>query len=472
MPSRSGSRNPQNRPRPTRATRRQGTEARTHALPWARPRLRFDLPESPETGAVPVVDEAEAPASAASQLTGAELGAGDSGDSAAEAARGIEGGRAAVHLAADDVAPVRPASASHDEGSIPEAQPTVAARPVQTGFLLTVGVGLALLGYYVLVNVGALGGWITGALFIALGLDPVVRWGESHGIARRWGVLGVLVGLAGAVALLATVVIPAVASQTVSFLNHFPESFNQFLDSDTMRTLDHEWGIRDRIGEESQKFFQTALSDSNAVGGFLNSLVNAGSTIAQIITGFLVVVFLAVYFLASLPTMKAWGVRLAPRSRRRRVAGLTEKITTSVGNYVMGQAVVAILNAVFALVVMSVLGMPFPLLLALIVAMLAFIPLVGGVAAGVLVTLFALVVDWQTAVVYAICYFAYLQVEAYVISPRIMKRAVAVPAPVAVIAVAAGGALWGVLGALIAIPTAASGLLLVREVLVPRQDRR
>ena len=71
-----------------------------------------------------------------------------------------------------------------------------------------------------------------------------------------------------------------------------------------------------------------------------------------------------------------------------------------------------------------------------------------------------------------ICYFAYLQVEAYFISPRIMKRAVAVPAAVAVIAVAGGGALWGVLGAIIAIPVAASGLLLVREVFVPRQDAR
>ena len=84
----------------------------------------------------------------------------------------------------------------------------------------------------------------------------------------------------------------------------------------------------------------------------------------------------------------------------------------------------------------------------------------------------ALMQGWQTALIYAICYFAYLQVEAYFISPRIMKRAVAVPAAVAVIAVAGGGALWGVLGAIIAIPVAASGLLLVREVFVPRQDAR
>lgn len=104
--------------------------------------------------------------------------------------------------------------------------------------------------------------------------------------------------------------------------------------------------------------------------------------------------------------------------------------------------------------------------------LLAFIPLVGGVIAGVVVSLVATLGGWNTVVPYALCYFGYLQVEAYLVSPRIMSRAVAVPGAVAIVAVAAGGALWGVLGALIAIPTAAAGLLLVREVFVPRQDAR
>ena len=73
---------------------------------------------------------------------------------------------------------------------------------------------------------------------------------------------------------------------------------------------------------------------------------------------------------------------------------------------------------------------------------------------------------------FAAVYFVYLQIEAYVISPRVMARAVSVPAAVAVIAVIAGGALLGVLGALMAIPLAAALLLLVREVFIPRQDAR
>jgi predicted PurR-regulated permease PerM len=105
------------------------------------------------------------------------------------------------------------------------------------------------------------------------------------------------------------------------------------------------------------------------------------------------------------------------------------------------------------------------------VALLAFIPLVGGMIAGVVVVLISLTEGWQTAAIYAVCYFAYLQFEAYFISPRIMQKAVAVPGAVAVISVIAGGSLLGVLGALIAIPTAAAILLLLKEIYIARQDK-
>jgi predicted PurR-regulated permease PerM len=120
---------------------------------------------------------------------------------------------------------------------------------------------------------------------------------------------------------------------------------------------------------------------------------------------------------------------------------------------------------------MSIVGVPFALLLAFVVALLAFIPLVGGMIAGIVVLLVSLSVGWQTAAVYGISYFAYLQFEAYFISPRVMQKAVAVPGAVAVISVIAGGSVLGVLGALIAIPTAAAILLLVKEIYIVRQDK-
>lgn len=419
-------------------------------IPGAKPRPRFEIPD------VQPLHEVKGLSAAGKDIESGRLGATASSED----------------IPSDSPGETAPASSDAEQSDAGVPPITLVRHPVQFGFLATVGVGLALMCYYLAVNVGALGGWITGAMFIALGLDPIVRWFERRGLPRLAGVIVVLLCFVGLIVLMATVVIPTIARQALGFINGFPDTFNDFLNSDFMTDINQQFGIRDRINSEAGNFLSHIFSDSGLVGNFLNSLINAGSTVAQVVTGILIVMFLALYFVTSLPAIKAWGVRLAPRSKRPRVAELTEKITSSVGNYVMGQGIVAILNALFSLILMSIIGVPFPLLCAFVVLLLAFIPLVGGVVAGILVTFIALVQGWQTALIYAIFYFGYLQVEAYFISPRIMKRAVAVPGAVAVIAVAAGGALWGVLGAIIAIPVAASALMLIREVFITRQDQR
>ena len=342
--------------------------------------------------------------------------------------------------------------------------------PVAFGFLMTVGVGLALLAYYIFNNVGALVGWVTGAIFIALGLDPIVRRLESWGIKRGIGVIAVLAGFAGAVTGLVMTIGPIISEQASKFIHYAPGIYQNTIDSDWYHELDQRFNISTWVNENVPKFLESTFSSSQ-VNSFMSSLVTAGSTLAQSVTGVIIVLFLSLYFLTSMDTIKAWGVRLAPASKRVRVKYITDKITDSVGNYVMGQAMVAILNALFAFFIMLFLGFSFPQLMALVVMILAFIPLVGGVIALILTSLILLTQDWSLALWFAVAYFVYLQVESYMISPRIMARAVSVPAGVAIIAVAAGGALWGVLGALIAIPVAASVLILVREVFIPRQDQ-
>jgi predicted PurR-regulated permease PerM len=100
------------------------------------------------------------------------------------------------------------------------------------------------------------------------------------------------------------------------------------------------------------------------------------------------------------------------------------------------------------------------------------VPLVGPVIAFVLITSFSLLSGVETAIAVAIFYLIYLQIDAYLISPRVMKKAVSIPSAAVVIAALAGGTLMGVLGALIAIPLAASALLIVREVWMPKQELR
>jgi len=104
--------------------------------------------------------------------------------------------------------------------------------------------------------------------------------------------------------------------------------------------------------------------------------------------------------------------------------------------------------------------------------LLGLIPLVGSITAATIASLVALSVSPTTALIVAVSYIIYMQIEAYVITPRIMSRAIEVPGAVVVVAALAGGALLGVLGALVAIPIAASIILIIRQVLVPYQDQR
>jgi predicted PurR-regulated permease PerM len=136
----------------------------------------------------------------------------------------------------------------------------------------------------------------------------------------------------------------------------------------------------------------------------------------------------------------------------------------------MGQMTIAFINATLGFIVMSIIGVPFPLLLAFIAFVFALIPLVGPVSGAVVITLVALSASPLTALIIAIYYAIYLQLEAYLISPRVMRKAVDVPGAVVVVAALAGGALLGVLGALVAIPVAASIILIIRQVWMPRQD--
>lgn len=361
-----------------------------------------------------------------------------------------------------------PVAPHGEDGGLGEPGPRVSPRnPVYLGFMGTVGVGIALALYYIAAHTTQLLLWILAALFISLGLDPVVRWLESHRVPRALGIAGTILALLAVLGAFFGTLIPTMVDQITQLVDKVPTWINDFLASDFYKSIDEQFGIKTRVTEELQKFGQDSTTVTNLFGGVLG----VGSTIANSLFGVLIVVVLSLYFLSAMPAMKRWAYRLAPSSRRSRVQALSEEITRSVGNYVIGQVCVAALNASFAFIVMTILQVPFAALLAFVVGFLAFIPLVGGVVAGVIISLVALTGGWQTTLVMAIAYFAYLQFEAYFVSPRIMQRAVAVPGPVAVISVIAGGSLLGVLGALIAIPTAASVMLLMREVFIVRQDR-
>jgi predicted PurR-regulated permease PerM len=183
-----------------------------------------------------------------------------------------------------------------------------------------------------------------------------------------------------------------------------------------------------------------------------------------------VVTVLTVYFLAGMPRIKLFVYRLAPHSRRTRVILIGDEIFTKVGGYVMGNFLTSVIAGLGTYVWMLIFGVPYPVLLALLVALLDLIPVIGSAIGGAIVSLVALTVSVPVAIATLGFYIGYRLAEDYLLVPRIMGRAVQVPAVVSVVAVLVGGALMGVIGALVAIPAAAALRLLLHEVTFRRLD--
>ncbi|MFL6099177.1 MAG: AI-2E family transporter [Actinomycetales bacterium] len=303
------------------------------------------------------------------------------------------------------------------------------------------------------------------SLFLALGLDPVVRFLQRRGLSRGWAITIVFVLVIGVFAALVGLLLPPLASQATDLANNAPDYVQSLLRNKQVRELDQHYHVVTKL----QQQVRSQLTDGKLVTSVFGGVLGAGKAALSGAFSAFTVLVLTLYLTASLPTVKELCYRAVPATRRERVRNLSEEITRRVGGYVIGQVAVASTNAVCSYILLRILGLPYPEALAVLVGILGLIPMVGATLGAVVVVLVALFSSVTTAVVAAVYYAVYQQVENYVIAPRVMKRTVAVPGAVTVIAALAGGTLLGVVGALMAIPTAAGLILIYQEVLVPRQ---
>jgi predicted PurR-regulated permease PerM len=300
------------------------------------------------------------------------------------------------------------------------------------------------------------------ALFIAAGLDPAVGWLTRRGMRRSLAVVIVVLVVLGVLGGFLAAAIPPLASQASALAAHIPAYARQLQDhSSQLGKLNARFHLEQRV----QKLVSSKGSD------LISGLLGAGEVVLGAAASLLVVVVLTIYFLAGLPRIKLFAYRLAPHSRRARVILLGDEIFTKVGGYVLGNMLTSLVAGVGTFAWMMAFGIPYPVLLGLFVALVDLIPVIGSTIGGALVTLIALTVSLPVAVATLGFYVAYRFAEDYLLVPRIMGRAVQVPAVVSVVAVLVGGTLLGIIGALVAIPTAAALRLWLDEVAFRRLDR-
>jgi predicted PurR-regulated permease PerM len=333
--------------------------------------------------------------------------------------------------------------------------------PFVIAFTATLGVAVAaLLVEAVLVARQVLVLFLVAA-FLAVGLDPAVRWLVGRGLRRPVAVLVIVLAALGFFGGFVAAVVPPIAHQTTQLVKHAPDYVHRLDNNATFRDLDKRYHITAKVEQRAKEGFSV-----NSVGG----VVGLGKAILGIFAATLTVIILTIYFLANMPAIKSVLYRSIPRTRRARVGLLTDEILNRVGGYVLGNLATSVVAGLTTFVWLVAFGIPYPVALAMFVAITDLIPLVGATIGAIGVTVVALFHGVVPGIATGAYYVAYQQFENYVLQPRVMKRTVDVAPVVTIVAALLGAALMGIIGALIAVPLAAAIQLLLTEVVFPGQD--
>ena len=410
---------------------------------------------------------------AAAAATAAAQAASEGGvDSATSAAVTVGTGRERVTATAT-VAPDDPlldtairrvearASEAHPFGR--PGRPVSPRSPFRIGFSAALGVGAAGLLALAVVNVRGVLTLLAAALFLAIGLNPTVEWLERAGLRRGLAVGTVFLGLVLFFVAFGMAVVPPIVDQMTSFAATLPELLADLTENRRIAQLNEEFGFVDRA--------QELVAGGQLGGQVFGGVLGVGRFVLSSFFSTLTVLVLTLYFMVSFPAIKQNVYRLVPRSRRARVGLLSDEILNRVGGYVAGAVTIGSVAGLSTFIFLLTAGVPYALALALLVAILDIIPLIGATIAAVVVTVVAFFVSVPVGIASAVFFLLYQQLENYLIYPRVMKRSVDVSPAATIVAILVGGSLLGVLGALLAIPVTAALQLVMDEVVVPRQDR-
>jgi predicted PurR-regulated permease PerM len=298
------------------------------------------------------------------------------------------------------------------------------------------------------------------AFFVALGLEPAVSRLVNRRLPRWAAVTLVVVVVFAIVAGSVAAAIPPLAQQVAQFIERVPHYIQVAQDHSSV------------VGRLNERFhLQQRVTDTiHGLGGSaFAGLVKAGTAVFSAISDLVIVAVLTVYFLVDMPRIRATLYRFVPNSRRPRAILIGDEIFAKVGDYVFGNVVTSLIAGAATVVWCSIFDVPYPLLLGAFVALLDLLPY-GSTVAGFIVAAVALTVSIPVSIATVGFYIAFRLAEDYLLVPKIIGRVVQVPAGVTVVAVLLGGALLGIVGALVAIPIAAALQLLTQELLFPALD--
>ena len=298
------------------------------------------------------------------------------------------------------------------------------------------------------------------AVFIAISLDPAVRFLVGRRMRRGYAVALILVVVMGALVGFLVLITPPLIKQANSLVTDFPGYLDHLRRSSPgLARLEEQLHLRSRIDDFAH----------HGVGQLGKQALAFGQRFFGAMLSVLLIAVLTIYIMADLPRLRRGLVRLFPRRRRPQVSDVVDVVIDKVGSYMIGNLIISLIAGTAAFVAMLALRMPFALPLAIMIAIADLIPLVGAtIGAAISVVVAVAAADVPTAVVLAIFFIVYQQVENYFIVPRVMRGSVDISSLAVLIVALIGGSAMGVIGALMSIPVAAA----IKVILTPMIDAR
>jgi predicted PurR-regulated permease PerM len=293
---------------------------------------------------------------------------------------------------------------------------------------------------------------------VATAMERRMRW--SRALCATLLVLGIVIAIAVVVLVLAQ----AIGDAVRGFSRDLPEILDQVRRSDVGDFINGGSGSLDTLREH-------ATDITSGVATVSGGVADVGVSAFGAVTLFFSVIFLTLFGLSDEPRVRDWVGGLMYRDQRERYLDVTNRIVNTTSRYMLGNLAISVICGTVYGVTAVILGLPYPLALALIAGLLDLIPTVGATIAGIIIGVIALSVSLEALVAFAIVMLVYQQIENYVLQPTIIGKAAHVSGFTVLVSVLAFGALFGVIGAIIGVPIAAGLQILVEELTAGRRAR-
>jgi predicted PurR-regulated permease PerM len=341
--------------------------------------------------------------------------------------------------------------------------------PARTVLRVVTIVVLAVLTLYLIYLLRKPIGWVLTATFIAIALSGPVNRLNRH-MRRGFAVAIVYLGLILVPVGLTALVVPPLVTQGTNLAGDLPKYSSDVQDfvnkNERLRKLDQKYDITGEINKQAAQLPAKVGDAAKVLGDIGLGLVNSIFALVNIL-------ILSIFIVANGRRWTDAALRLRPEAERERLRRVLDSTASAVGGYVQGALTIALIAGIQAFVVMELLGVPFAAPLAVMAGLASLIPLVGATVAAIVIGVVTLFNDFPTdTIIWAVWAVVYQQIENNIIQPQVQRRTVQIQPFIVLVAVLFGSTLLGVLGAIVAIPIAASIQILVREWWEWRQEAR